>query len=104
MRPSPPALRGRDPSFAATRVTPRRTGTPRTELFLYLFAAVAYIAMGFFAKEVFAWWSYGAIWLVALVWLGPQLFRRVHERRGQSDTQDADPSDANRRGRSDGGE
>lgn len=63
-------------------MTPRRDGTPRAELWIYLFAAVVYIAAGFFAKEVFAWWSYGAIWLVALVLLGPRAWRWLQGWRG----------------------
>ncbi len=55
---------------------PRRGGTPLFELILYLVAGCAYIATGFIAKEVFAWWSYGAIWLVAIVWFVPKLWRR----------------------------
>lgn len=84
-RRSAPDPTGRD--SRATQITSRRKGTPRSELLLYLFAAVAYIAAGFFAKEVFAWWSYGAIWLVALVWLGPTILRRLREPRGPSDTE-----------------
>ena len=71
---------------------PGRDATPRGELWLYLFAAVVYIGVGFVAKEVFAWWSYGAIWLVALVWLGPLVFRRVRARRSKERDDAAGPS------------
>jgi hypothetical protein len=63
-------------------VTPRRDGKPRAELWLYLLAAVVYIAVGFVVKEVFAWWSYGAIWLVAFVWLGPRAWQWLRGRIG----------------------
>ena len=58
-----------------------RDATPRSELLLYLFAAVSYIALGFLFKEVFAWWSYGAIWLVAVAWFGPTLLDRLRGRK-----------------------
>ena len=65
-----------------------RPGTPRLELLLYLFAGVSYIATGFFAKEVFAWWSYGAIWLVALIWFVPPALRRLRD--GDKGSQDGE--------------
>jgi len=61
-------------------VTSRRDGTPRAELLLYLVAAIAYIAAGFLAQAVFAWWSYGAAWFVAVVWFVPPLIRRLMKR------------------------
>lgn len=74
-------------------MTSRRSGTPRAELWLYLLAAVIYIGVGFVAKEVFAWWSYGAIWLVAVVWLGPQVFRHRRGRRANEDAASDAPTE-----------
>lgn len=59
---------------------PGRAGTPRSELLLYLFAAVTYIAAGFLLKEIFAWWIYGAAWFVAVVWFGPPVLSWVRGR------------------------
>ena len=54
--------------------------TDRLDLALYLAAAVIYIAVGFVRPEVFAWWSYGAAWFVAVVWFVPPLIRRLMKR------------------------
>jgi hypothetical protein len=50
-----------------------RTSTPRHELWLYVGAAVSYIGCGFFLKQIFAWWWFGAAWFVLFVWLVPKL-------------------------------
>lgn len=67
-----------------------RDGTPRSELYFYLFAAVSYIALGFAFKEIFAWWSYGAIWFVAVAWFGPPLLRRIRGAHNDADPRDRD--------------
>ena len=54
-----------------------RDATPRWELIAYLGAAVSYIVVGFFRKEIFAWWWFGAIWFVLFVWFVPKLFDRI---------------------------
>ena len=53
-----------------------REATPRSELWLYFWAAVSYIAMGFPVKQVFAWWWFGAMWMVGFVWVVPMLIER----------------------------
>jgi hypothetical protein len=40
---------------------------------MYLLAAITYIAMGFLVKQVFAWWWFGAIWLVGFVHFAPRV-------------------------------
>ncbi len=62
------------------RPSGQRSGTSRLELALYLAAAIIYIAVGFVRLEVFAWWSYGAGWLVAVIWFGPPVIRRLRRR------------------------
>lgn len=47
---------------------------------IYVAAAVIYIAVGFVRKEVFAWWSYGAIWFVACAWFIPPAAARLLRR------------------------
>jgi hypothetical protein len=66
------------PSFAA------RDATPRAELWLYFWIAVAYIGTGFFVKQIFAWWWFGAAWFVGLVWLIPNIGRWWRNRRQSS--------------------
>lgn len=63
-----------------------------TELGVYGAAAVTYIAAGFIRQEVFAWWSYGAIWFVAWVWFVPPLINRVLGHASVDDNES--PSDA----------
>ncbi len=59
-----------------------RESTPREELWLYLFAALSYIAAGFLVKQIFAWWWFGAVWFVGFVWLVPRLGETWRHRRG----------------------
>lgn len=70
----------------------QRTGTSRLELALYLAAAIIYIAVGFVRREVFAWWSYGAAWLVAVIWFGPPAIRRLRRRLRNENRSERDPS------------
>jgi hypothetical protein len=53
-----------------------RPSTPRHELWLYVGAAASYIGCGFFLKQIFAWWWFGAAWFVLFVWLVPKLALR----------------------------
>lgn len=71
-----------------TKITsPRpRDATPRSELWIYLLAAVSYILVGFPRKEIFAWWWFGAAWFVAVVWLTPKIVDRF--RGAEADTGD----------------
>lgn len=46
------------------------------EIASYVVAGAAYIALGFIAKQVFAWWSYGAAFAVLTIWGLPALARR----------------------------
>jgi hypothetical protein len=69
---------------------PGRAGTPRLELWIYLGAAITYIATGFVAKEVFAWWSYGALWLVAPVWFIPAAIRKFRNKDIGTDRNDGE--------------
>lgn len=59
-----------------------RDATPREELWLYAGAAISYIVCGFFVKQIFAWWWFGAAWLVAFVWLVPKAIDLVRGRKG----------------------
>ena len=61
-----------------------RGESSRLDLILYLIAGVIYIFVGFLAEEVFAWWSYGVVWLVAVVWLGPPAIHHLRKRFGKS--------------------
>lgn len=54
-----------------------RDATPPWELVVYVGAAVSYIGVAFFRKEIFAWWWFGAIWFVLFVWFVPKLFDRI---------------------------
>lgn len=49
----------------------------RQEVTVYLLAAVAYMLLGFVAKGVFAWWLFGAIFLLVVVWGVPAIWRRL---------------------------
>ena len=51
--------------------------TRHRELSGYVIAGAAYIALGFVAKQVFAWWSYGAIFAVLTIWGLPALWKRL---------------------------
>ncbi len=68
----------------------QRGESGRFELALYLSAAIIYIAVGFVRPEVFAWWSYGAAWFVAVVWFVPPLVRRVMKRLRVRDREERD--------------
>jgi len=60
---------------------PIRETTPRAELWLYAGAAASYVACGFFVKQIFAWWWFGAAWFVAFVWLLPKGWARLRGAR-----------------------
>ncbi len=62
----------------------------RLEFVLYLAAAIIYIAVGFVRPEVFAWWSYGAAWLVAVIWFVPPAIRRLLKRLRSDAQQERD--------------
>ncbi len=63
--------------------------SPAAERATYLIAGVIYIALGFVRKEVFAWWSYGAIWFVACAWFVPPAVRRlIHRTSRKADRQE----------------
>ncbi len=64
----------------------QREATPRSELWLYAGAAVSYVVVGFFVKQIFAWWWFGAAWFIAFVWLVPQILGR-----GRNDSADDAP-------------
>lgn len=49
----------------------------KQQLVAYLLAATGYILLGFLAKGVFAWWPFGAAFLVAAIWGIPALWRRL---------------------------
>lgn len=40
---------------------------------MYGLAAVTYIAMGLLVKQVFAWWWFGALWLIGFVYYAPRV-------------------------------
>lgn len=44
---------------------------------MYVLAAASYIGCGFFVKQIFAWWWFGAAWFVLFVWLVPIVLERV---------------------------
>jgi hypothetical protein len=67
----------REPS---STIVPIRDATPRAELWLYAGAALSYVVCGFFVKQIFAWWWFGAAWFVGFVWLVPKGWDRLHGR------------------------
>ena len=71
-----------------------RDGTPRSELWWYVFAAVTYIAAGFPVKQVFAWWWFGAMWLILVVWVGPKILDRFRRDRAVDSPEDEPASGA----------
>ena len=67
-----------------------RSVPSRLEFVLYLAAAIIYIGVGFVRPEVFAWWSYGAAWLVAVIWFVPPMIRRLLKRLTSDTLQERD--------------
>jgi hypothetical protein len=59
----------------------RRLG-PGETAFWYGLAGISYIALSIFHKWLLNW-MIGPLWLVAFVWLGPELVDRVRRRRMQ---------------------
>jgi hypothetical protein len=53
--------------------------TRRVELVLYLLAGVTYVGFGMFHKFLLNW-IIGPIWLVAWVWLVPELIDSIRRR------------------------
>lgn len=74
-----------DPSAGRPSSTERRRPddpawyTRRIELGLYVAAGVTYVVLGVFNKWLLNW-VIGPIWLVAWVWLAPELVERFRRR------------------------
>lgn len=49
----------------------------KQEVAAYLATAIVYVTLGFVAKGVFAWWLFGAAFLIAAVWGVPAIWRRL---------------------------
>jgi hypothetical protein len=51
------------------------------EELLYVVAGVSYVTLGVFVKQALAWWAYGAIFLLFVVWVIPSVIGRLLRRR-----------------------
>jgi hypothetical protein len=55
----------------------------RGELRRYVLAGIAYVCLGVLVKQVLAWWSYGAVFLLLAVWKVPEWLARFRARRSR---------------------
>jgi hypothetical protein len=63
----------------APQVTPGRQLSGRETAFWYAFAAVTYCGAGVLEKGLLNW-IIGPLWLVAVVWAGPEVVDRIRGR------------------------